>query len=79
MSPDRKVQIMVHVKLAKGMAIANGAAPKMENHITYFRPNLSPNMPPATVPIAKANRNTNKQSCDVCTETPNLSIKKNVK
>ena len=29
--PERKVKIMVHVKLTKGMAMAKGAAPRMEN------------------------------------------------
>ena len=33
-SPDRNVQMMVHVKLTKGMAMAKGAAPKMENQMT---------------------------------------------
>ena len=77
--PDKKVKIMVHVKLTKGMARAKGAAPKMENQITYFLPNLSPNTPPATVPIAKAKRNTKRHNCEVCTDKPNLSIRKKVK
>ena len=77
--PERKVQMMVHVKLTKGMAMAKGAAPRMENQMTYFLPNLSPSMPPATVPMAKAARNTKRHSCEVCTETPNLSIRKKVK
>ena len=63
-SPERKVHTIVHVKLAKGIASANGAAPSMENHITYLRPNLSPIIPPATVPMAKAARKTNRHSCD---------------
>ena len=79
MRPERKVQTMVQAKPTKGMAMANGAAPKMENQMTYFLPNLSPSMPPATVPMAKAARKTNRHSCDVCTLTPNLSIRKNVK
>ena len=66
-SPDMKVQMMVQVKFTKGMAMAKGAAPRMENQMTYFLPNLSPSMPPATVPIAKAARNTKRHSCDVCT------------
>ncbi len=78
-NPDMKVQIMVSVKLTNGMAMANGAAPKIENQMTYFLPNLSPNIPPATVPIAKAARNTKRHNCEVCTETPNLSIRKKVK
>ena len=78
-NPDRKVKMMVHVKLTKGMAMAKGAAPRMENQMTYFLPNLSPSIPPATVPIAKAARNTKRHSCEVCTDTPNLSIRKKVK
>ena len=68
-NPDRKVKMMVHVKLTKGMAMAKGAAPRMENQMTYFLPNLSPSIPPATVPMAKAARNTKRHSCEVCTET----------
>ena len=71
--------MMVHVRLTNGMAMAKGAAPTIENHITYFLPNLSPNIPPATVPMAKAARKTKRYNCEVATETPNLSIKKNVK
>ena len=78
-SPDMKVQMIVHVKFTKGMAMAKGAAPRMENQMTYFLPNLSPSMPHATVPMAKAARNTKRHSCEVCTETPNLSIRKKVK
>ena len=77
--PERKVQMMVHVKFTKGMAMAKGAAPRMENQMTYFLPNLSPSIPPATVPMAKAARNTKRHSCEVCTDTPNLSIRKKVK
>lgn len=62
--PDRKVQMMVHVRLANGMMRANGAAPKIENQMTYFLPNLSPSIPPATVPMAKAARKTKRQSWD---------------
>ena len=36
------------------LLIAIGSAPRMENQMTYFLPNLSPSMPPATVPMAKA-------------------------
>ena len=61
------------------MASEKGAVPRMENQITYLRPNLSPSMPPATVPMAKAARKTNRNSCDALTDTPNLSIKKKVK
>ena len=78
-NPDRKVQIIVQVRLANGMIRAKGAAPRIENQMTYFLPNLSPNIPPATVPIAKAARKTKRQSCDACTDILNLSIRKNVK
>ena len=75
MSPERKVNTMVHVRLTYGMARANGAAPRMENHITYLRPKRSPNTPPASVPMAKAARNTKRHICEACTETPNLSMR----
>lgn len=78
-SPERKQNIMVQVRLTYGIAKANGAAPSIENHITYFLPNLSPNIPPATVPMAKAARKTKRNSWDAFTETPNFSIKKKVK
>ena len=61
--PDKKVQIIVQVRLANGMMRAKGAEPRMENQMTYFLPNLSPNIPPATVPMAKAARKTKRQSC----------------
>ena len=77
--PDMKVQMIVHVKFAKGIAMAKGAAPRMENQMTYFLPNLSPNIPPATVPMAKAARKTKRHNWEVCTDTPNLSIRKKVK
>ena len=78
-NPEKNVQTIVQQRLEYGIIKANGAAPRIENHITYFLPNLSPNIPPTTVPMAKAARNTNKQSCEACTLKPNLSIKKNVK
>ena len=34
-NPERNVNIIVHVRLAKGMARAKGAAPSMENQMTY--------------------------------------------
>ena len=38
----------------------NGAAPNMENQITYFLPNLSPNGPPSIVPTATAAKKANR-------------------
>ena len=70
---------MVHIKLVYGSIRVNGAAPRMDPQITYLRPYLSPNNPPPKVPIADAARKANRQSCELCTEMPNLFIKKNVK
>ena len=61
-NPERKVQTRVQNRLAKGMMRAKGAAPRIENQMTYLRPNLSPNIPPATVPMAKAARKTNRHN-----------------
>ena len=67
-SPERKQNIMVQVRLTYGIAKANGAAPSIENQMTYLRPKRSPNMPPATVPMANAAKNANRQSCDAPTD-----------
>ena len=38
----------------------NGAAPRIENQITYFLPKRSPNGPPSMVPAATASKNINR-------------------
>lgn len=59
-NPIGTIKIPVQNKLAYGNKIEKGAVPKIENHITYFRPNLSPKGPPIIVPHATEKRNTNK-------------------
>lgn len=51
-----------HVKNndACGSNKVNGAAPRIENQITYFLPNLSPSGPPKMVPAATANKKANR-------------------
>ena len=79
-SPDMNAMTTVSHRLStNGNTKGKGAAPRMENHITYFLPKRSPNMPPATVPMANAARKAKRQSCEVCTLTWNLSMRKNVK
>ena len=53
-NPIITASIIVRVKFTSGRANANGAAPRIDPQITYFRPYLSPILPPMTVPIATA-------------------------
>ena len=71
-NPTQKLRIIVHSRLACGISKLNGAAPKIEAQITYFRPIRSPTGPPINVPIAVATRKINKYSCESCTLTLNL-------
>ena len=43
----------------------NGAAPSIENQITYFLPKRSPRGPPSMVPTATANKNAKRYNCDI--------------
>lgn len=70
---------MVQKQFTWGSSRAKGAAPKMEPHIMYFLPYLSPKSPPPTVPSAYAARNAKRHSWEFCTVIENLSIRKNVK
>src|SRR5690606_9726540 len=45
-SPTRTLSTTVQNKLAYGIARLKGAAPRIENQITYLRPYRSPNGPP---------------------------------
>ena len=59
-TPIKTVSRQVKKRLAWGSKSVNGAAPKIENHITYFLPKRSPKGPPSIVPAATANRNINR-------------------
>lgn len=48
--------------------MVKGAAPRIENQMTGFRPNLSPISPPRTVPIACEARKTKRQIWESLTE-----------
>src|SRR6202012_1104907 len=50
----------VQNRLAYGNKNVNGAAPNIDIQIIYFRPYLSPKLPPSTVPTATAAKNMNK-------------------
>ena len=52
-NPDRKVQMMVHVKFTKGMAMAKGAAPRMPQmmSIEYTVPSIILGLPLILLPI----------------------------
>ena len=56
-----------------GRASVNGSTPRIENQMTYLRPNRSPSGPPAKVPTATAARNTKRCSCALRTETSKRS------
>lgn len=43
-----------------GISSVKGATPRIDPHITYLRPTLSPIGPPRSVPKAMANRKANK-------------------
>ena len=63
MSPAIKTITIAPVSVdTNGKAKAKGAAPKIENQMTYLRLKRSPNRPPITVPMAKAAKKANKQS-----------------
>jgi hypothetical protein len=64
-NPMGTINIPVQKILAYGSNKENGAVPKIENQITYLRPNLSPKGPPIIVPHATEKRNTNKYICEV--------------
>ena len=63
--PINMLSTQVKNKDACGRINVNGAAPRIENQITYFLPNLSPSGPPNIVPAATANKKANKYNCDV--------------
>ena len=67
--PMKTVRMQVKKRLAWGSKSVNGAAPKIENHITYFLPKRSPKGPPRIVPAATANKKMNRYICDVWTGT----------
>ena len=63
--PIKTVSRQVKNKFACGNNKVNGAAPKIENQITYFLPNLSPSGPPKIVPAATDARKIKRYICDV--------------
>ena len=63
--PIKMVRTEVKKRLAYGNKSVNGAAPKIENQITYFLPKRSPKGPPRIVPAATANKKMNRCICDV--------------
>src|SRR5450755_3473119 len=56
-TPIKTDSTLVQNKFTYGNNKVKGATPKIENHITYLRPNLSPKGPPIIVPAATAARN----------------------
>ena len=58
-NPTQKLSTIVQARLACGINKLNGAAPKIEAQITYFRPTRSPTGPPINVPMAVATRKIN--------------------
>ena len=77
-TPMTKVSTTVHTRLAWGRARVKGRTPRIDTQITGLRPMRSPTGPPAKVPRATAPRKTKSSTCEVCTETPNFSIRKKV-
>ena len=75
MRPITMLSTSVQNRLACGKSSVNGSTPRIETQITYLRPIRSPIGPPATVPTAKAPRNTKRWICALCTDTPNVSIR----
>ena len=73
--PMITVKMPVHSRLAYGKIRVNGATPRIEPQITYFRPILSPTGPPITVPAATAKRKANRWICAFCTDNPNFCIR----
>ena len=65
----------VQNRFAYGSMSVNGRMPRIENQMMYLRPKRSPSGPPAIVPNATAATNMNRCNCEVCTETPNFSIR----
>ena len=60
MKPEQKLITTAIGNPTCGNNILNGAVPKIETHITAFRPYLSPNGPPTSVPIAVDTTKTNR-------------------
>jgi len=52
-----------------------GSTPKIDHQITRLVPMRSPIGPPITVPAATENRNRNKKSCALCTDSPKVWIR----
>ncbi len=73
--PMTIVSAVVQNRSACGSSSANGATPRIENQITGLRPMRSPSGPPTSVPSADANKKTNRCTCALCTDRPNLSIR----
>ncbi|MNV86573.1 hypothetical protein D3C71_1806180 [compost metagenome] len=73
--PMMMVSITVQNRSACGRISAKGATPRIDAQITGLRPMRSPTGPPARVPTADANRNTNSSSCAFCTPTSKRCIR----
>src|SRR5450830_45286 len=58
--PMMTVNTPVQNRLAYGSISVNGATPRIDTQITSLRPTRSPIGPPTTVPMATANKNTNR-------------------
>ncbi len=65
--PMKTVSTDTQNKETKGKSKVKGAAPKIENQIMYFLPNLSPSGPPNNVPAATANKNIKRYTWELCT------------
>ena len=64
-TPIKTDSTLVQKRLACGNKRVKGAAPNIENQITYLRPNLSPKGPPNNVPAATENRKINRYNCEL--------------
>src|ERR1017187_9013306 len=64
MTPMNTVRTTVAARPTWGSARENGATPRIETQMTYFRPKRSPRGPPRMVPAATDTRKTNRRSCE---------------
>lgn len=70
--PVQKLSTAVRGSDTWGRSIEKGAVPRIEIHITNFRPYRSPIGPPTSVPAAVETTKMNRNICDIFTDRPNF-------
>src|SRR5260370_21306923 len=75
MNPITTLRELVQKRLAWGSSKVNGRTQRMETHMTYLRPILSPTGPPIYVPAATAARKRKTSNCAFLTVSTNVPMR----